>query len=1155
MSTKHSPRKVTLAMIKGKPITTSVPVIHYHASDDELEEIYPSTDEEKRLTPDFEKISSKLSGSPSKSAHESDIAEHKSEARTVSAENILLEGTPPSLDPWKVFSDLKGKITKTFEEKLSEIKSDKRKRRHSRAESSSISDSEDQGCVTPSIEKVDDKQVNESTTTIVHRRGNAARYVGFSEVKTGLKDKSLQDESVESGIEASEFSQDIIQDVALSSNNDSPTANPVNNDTCTTFPQQTYARSIVFPKKINFKSIFSHSIKQLIFQAIYKSVAALIVICCIYYVIPLAEYLLGFMMGIFATVTFYDIATKLKKILTTLPEERYVSSPPIPVLEIPAVEEHAVVERFQGWLNELPYSYEPNNYHVARTKSVFFRLEGSVLRIMETRMKVPKKAVWDEAKHKLKFVKRRVYNLSGAKVELLPYGLTKKRRWSKKYPICITLDKKSLICNVILKSAINDESTMSNYNKMSPTKKVIYKSDKKCIKEWEEETQDEDEIWLVNTEDEESFVKQDVCRRGEEKDVSQNNSDRENYSYDAVSGDVDNELVKYEDCFVENGETEECVKEDKRKDEKYCKEQRKEDGTVRRNITRAYTYINRRQNKRKGMMNDRKIGKRSFAEKFSRSKDGEEEMDEEDEEEEEEFDMDMDIEEDEEEEMEEDEAEEEEEEEEIMEVNLEREADEGEGEEGEEEEYDEEEDVQVVIDDDDDYYYSGIEGEGKKKEKKEEGKGKEEPRLLEQRKKRRKEKDTVAHLKSLKNAFKKYLKKDKRKNELKIFIFARADREKEDWYRRLVSAASRGIKKQDSLLFTNDASSNTSSAQTTQQKSAESKSSFAASNSNENVPELSYNAYMAKYLDNSSLMPESVSSTSTESTLWINCLIARILFDVRKCPETINLIQDKIQRKLSNIKLPYFMECLLVSEVAIGQGAPIIRNVTRPVTNERGLWLDLDITYKGSLTMTVETKLNLMKLTRTGSIPSNTSVLISTEKHDLITRSPIFDSDLEDTPETSTEDDCDTSKTQSSSTTKETASTQSSGKKFLNMVDRIAANKYFQHATELSYVRRAMEGVSNTEIRLMVTVSSIEGCLSINIPPAPSDRLWYGFKPVPKVSLTVKPAVGERTVNIVYVTKWIEAKLLREFEKLVVLPNMDDLIVPLCPNYPYTTIR
>lgn len=105
----------------------------------------------------------------------------------------------------------------------------------------------------------------------------------------------------------------------------------------------------------------------------------------------------------------------------------------------------------------------------------------------------------------------------------------------------------------------------------------------------------------------------------------------------------------------------------------------------------------------------------------------------------------------------------------------------------------------------------------------------------------------------------------------------------------------------------------------------------------------------------------------------------------------------------------------------------------------------------------------------------------------------------------------------------------------------------------MSYIRRAMEGVSNTEIRFMVSVSGIEGCLLVNIPPPPSDRLWYGFKSVPKIALTVQPTLGERTVNIVYVSNWIENKLLREFEKLVVLPNMDDLVLPLCPNYPFTT--
>ena len=51
------------------------------------------------------------------------------------------------------------------------------------------------------------------------------------------------------------------------------------------------------------------------------------------------------------------------------------------------------------------------------------------------------------------------------------------------------------------------------------------------------------------------------------------------------------------------------------------------------------------------------------------------------------------------------------------------------------------------------------------------------------------------------------------------------------------------------------------------------------------------------------------------------------------CPDFINVIQDKIQRKLSSIRLPYFMESLTVSEVVIGQGAPVIHSSTVPILN------------------------------------------------------------------------------------------------------------------------------------------------------------------------------------------------------------------------------
>nr|XP_034180834.1 testis-expressed protein 2 [Osmia lignaria] len=1169
MNTKQSPRKVTLAMIKGKPITTSVPVIHYHASDDELEEIYPSSEEEKRLTPECETNVSKVTSTSSKRiekrcVHESDVSENNSETRSVGTENVLPEGTQPSLDPWKVLSDFKGRITKTFEEKLSEIKSDKKKRRHSKAESSSDLE-ETQGSVTPCEKKQEGKQVNEESSTMMgrHQRGNPVRYVGFSDVKTGLKDKSLQDESVESGVEASEFAQSVNEDIVSCPENDFSTAKASSNreDDYAKLRHQPCTRFAASPKRIDLKTVFLRLMKQLILQTTYKSVAIFIAIFSIYHVAPLPEYLLGFIMGIIATITFCSTLTEFQRVLTTMPDEKFDSPTIIPVLEIPAAEEHSVIERFQGWLNELPYNYEPNNYHVARTKSVFFRLEGNILRIMETRMKIPKKAVWDEPKQKLKFVRRRVYNLAGARIELVPYGLARKRRWSKKYPICITLKKGALICNVTLKSSINEEYSINDYYRKGASKgRVKYKVDRKRVGNWGEES-------LVDGEGDESTKGK---RKDEEKDVEDEGEDSY-YNCDTNNDDIDNDYIEYEECFLKNeGVTEYMVEEErKRKGRCYKKGQQKEFNRIRRNLRK------RRKKVEKSFRMNWKGEEKELDEKEEESKkekekgrNPEERYEKEDKNVEMEMmvgnKLDIDEEEDEEEEEEDEEAEEVDYDEFILdydEVDAERDYyddDDDYDDEYDNDDDDNDEDDADEDDDDDevDEELQQVNEEGKDFDEVDKGNGNEAKMTdddndcgIDAEKGERIE---------LKSTFKKLNKKSKQRNELKIFVFARADREKEDWYRRLISAASRRVKKQDSLSFNVNASSASNASLTAQRNViAESKGSLSANSSHEKcVPELSYNAYMAKYLDANGCTSklENSSSATTDNTLWFNCLIARVLFDIHRCPETINVIQDKIQRKLSSIKLPYFMECLLVSEVTIGQGAPTIRNITKPIINERGLWLDFDIMYKGSLTMTVETKLNLMKLTRTGSVPSNSNVIVPTEKDESIVRSAIFDSDLEDTPETSTEDE-DDSTTRLCNTAKETTATQSSGRKFLSMVDKIAANKYFQHATELSYVRRAMEGVSNTEIRLMVTVSSIEGSLSVNIPPAPSDRLWYGFKPVPKVTLTVKPAVGERTVNIVYVTKWIEAKLLREFEKLVVLPNMDDLVVPLCPNYPYTTTR
>ncbi|KAM3660659.1 testis-expressed protein 2 isoform 2-T2 [Ammospiza maritima maritima] len=55
----------------------------------------------------------------------------------------------------------------------------------------------------------------------------------------------------------------------------------------------------------------------------------------------------------------------------------------------------------------------------------------------------------------------------------------------------------------------------------------------------------------------------------------------------------------------------------------------------------------------------------------------------------------------------------------------------------------------------------------------------------------------------------------------------------------------------------------------------------------------------------------------------------------------------------------------------------------------------------------------------------------------------------------------------------------------------------------------------------------------------------YGFRRPPYLELKARPKLGEREVTLVHVTDWIARKLEQEFQKIFVMPNMDDVYIPL----------
>lgn len=90
-----------------------------------------------------------------------------------------------------------------------------------------------------------------------------------------------------------------------------------------------------------------------------------------------------------------------------------------------------------------------------------------------------------------------------------------------------------------------------------------------------------------------------------------------------------------------------------------------------------------------------------------------------------------------------------------------------------------------------------------------------------------------------------------------------------------------------------------------------------------------------------------------------------------------------------------------------------------------------------------------------------------------------------------------------------------------------------------------MEGVSNTEIKLSVEIQYLSGTLAVNIPSPPSDRVWIGFRGNPDLQLSAHPAFGERSINFMHVTKWIEKKLAVEFQVCFVPSSSCSLCVSL----------
>jgi hypothetical protein len=82
---------------------------------------------------------------------------------------------------------------------------------------------------------------------------------------------------------------------------------------------------------------------------------------------------------------------------------------------------------------------------------------------------------------------------------------------------------------------------------------------------------------------------------------------------------------------------------------------------------------------------------------------------------------------------------------------------------------------------------------------------------------------------------------------------------------------------------------------------------------------------------------------------WFNAFIGRTCYDILNEPFWSNWVAAKIQRKLKKLRLPYFMEALVITEIDLGGNLPKFNYVPKPpMVDARGLWIDFEINYSGN---------------------------------------------------------------------------------------------------------------------------------------------------------------------------------------------------------------
>ncbi|KRZ24623.1 Testis-expressed sequence 2 protein, partial [Trichinella pseudospiralis] len=279
-----------------------------------------------------------------------------------------------------------------------------------------------------------------------------------------------------------------------------------------------------------------------------------------------------------------------------------------------------------------------------------------------------------------------------------------------------------------------------------------------------------------------------------------------------------------------------------------------------------------------------------------------------------------------------------------------------------------------------------------------------------------------------------------------------------------------------------------------------------------------------------------------QSLNWLNVIISRMFFSLSTEQIIVESVMGEIQKKLVVMSISPIFDTIKLISFNLGKSSPIIHSIDDPpIRDFWGLWFDFEIEYSGQISIVIETKLNFSK----NYSSSGEQVQKSTKNY--------CDENIPESGDSSSEEE--------SSSRIINFGNGERIKKFLLYYVAPAGN--YQH-TKYSKIFDKLAKFAGQPITLAIEVTHLKGRLVVNLPSPPTDRIWYiicvvvvayffvssvfryAFRNEPEITFQISPKFGQHSVNLNPLTDIIKNRLKKMINKKLVIPNMDNIVIPYC---------